>query len=212
MTDDQERVREHARTQTESSAAAAGHEVGLKTQARQVSERKNNPEFYEKFTRSSLADSKKWSHLFDEYETWLADDHVLANRRQVYRLQRELLNRVRAQQATIGKSPAALLREKPLVDAIWQDVHPRVSDPVPLTSAGQQSLNTAHWDGYDRPMTSDDRAAVDDLANVATARQSMGVESAGTEALTTATTESRTVREDQTEESGIMGSVSGVFD
>jgi hypothetical protein len=40
----------------------------------------------------------------------------------------------------------------------------------------------------------------------------MGVEQAGSEALTTATTESRTVREDETEADGIVGSVSGVFD
>jgi hypothetical protein len=39
----------------------------------------------------------------------------------------------------------------------------------------------------------------------------MGVDKAGSEALTTATTESRTVREDETEESKLT-SISGVFD
>jgi Asp-tRNA(Asn)/Glu-tRNA(Gln) amidotransferase C subunit len=61
-------------------------------------------------------------------------------------------------------------------------------------------------------MDAEERSAMDDLAEVATARQSMGVDQAGSEALTTATTENRTVREDETESSGLKGRISGAFD
>jgi hypothetical protein len=53
---------------------------------------------------------------------------------------------------------------------------------------------------------------MDDIANLATARQSMGVDQAGKEALTTATTENRTVREDETEQTGIISGATGAFD
>ena len=52
---------------------------------------------------------------------------------------------------------------------------------------------------------------MDDVASLATARQAMGVDQAGSEALTTATTENRTVREDESEGAGVRGSIAGVF-
>lgn len=207
---DQEQ-REHARTQTESQAAAAGHQLGLRAQQTAVSERKNNPQFYEKYTKTDLEDSRKWGHLVDQFRPWLADDHVLSNRRQVYRLQRELLNKVRAEQAVAGTTPGARLREKPLVNALAQGLNPELDDAVPLDAAGQSAVKIRNPE-FEPPMDSQERSVMDDIANIATARQAMGVDQAGSEALTTATTESRTVREDETEERSAVSSISGVFD
>jgi len=203
--------KEAAQTHTESQAAVAGHEIGVKSQARSVFDRKQNPQFYERFTRSSLEESEKWGHLMNDFAAWMADDHVLANRRQVYRQQREILNRARAEQAVVGATPGARLREKPLLHAQSQGVHVELDEPVPLSAAGQASIEITHRD-YSAPMGPDERSAMDDVANIATARQSMGVDQAGSEALTTATTENRTVREDQSEQQGIRGSIAGVFD
>jgi hypothetical protein len=188
-----------------------GHEVGLQAQARQISDRKQNPEFYEKYTGTDLEESERWGHLVDLHKGWLADDHVLANRRQVYRLQREILNKVRAEQSVVGATPGIRLREKPLLNAVAQNAHVELDEMVPLDAAGQSSITITDPD-FVAPMNSEDRTGMDDLANLATARQSMGVDQAGSEALTTATTESRTVREDETEKSGVVGSISGVFD
>jgi hypothetical protein len=211
MPDQQHDHKEAARTQVESQAAAAAHRVGIESQHRAVSERKQNPQFYDKFTSTDLAESEKWGHLVNEFRPWLADDHILANRRQVYRLQRELLNKVRAQQAVVGASPGARLREKPLLNALAQGVHPELDDVVPMDAAGQASIDITDPE-FTPPMDSEERTVMDDVANIATARQSMGVNQAGNEALTTATTENRTVREDDTEQTGVVGSVSGVFD
>jgi len=210
MSENQEQ-KEAARTQTESQAAAAAHEVGIKSQARNVYDRKQNPQFYEKYTKSDLKKSEKWGHLVNEFSPWLADDHVLANRRQIHRQQREILNKTRAEQAVVGATPGVRLREKPLLNAVSQGVHPELDEVVPLTAAGQSSI-TITDDDYTEPMSAEERSAMDDVAEIATARQSMGVDQAGSEALTTATTESRTVREDETEKAGIRGSISGVFD
>jgi len=210
MSDDQEQ-KERARMHTETQAAAAAHEVGLQSQSKAIHQRKNNPEFYEKYTETDLEDSRKWGHLVDEYKPWLADDHVLSNRRQVYRLQRELLNKARAEQAVAAASPGNRLKEKPLLNAIAQGINPELEEPVPLDAAGQSAI-AIRDPGYSPPMDADERSVMDDIANLATARQAMGVDQAGSEALTTATTESRTVREDETEESSAMGSISGVFD
>jgi len=211
MSDQEQQRREAARTETESRAAATAHEVGMRAQAQQVNKRKQNPQFYDKFTRSSIEDSEKWSHLQNEFATWLADDHVLSNRRQVYRQQREILNKTRAEQAIVGATPGVRLREKPLLNALAQGVNVELDETVSLDSAGQQSITITDPD-YAPPMDSEERTVMDDMASVATARQAMGVEQAGSEALTTATTESRTVREEETDQSSVVGSISGVFD
>jgi len=211
MSDETDEHQQHARTQTEAQAASAGHRVSMESQARKVNERKHNPRFYDKFTESSVTDSEMWRRLVDREATWLADDHVLSNRRQVHRLQRQLLNQIRAEQSVVAGSPGARLREKPLLHALAQGVHPQLDEMVPLDAAGQATVDISDPE-FTPSMDSQERRALDDLAKVATARQAMGVEQAGSEALTTATTESRTVREDETEADGIVGSVSGVFD
>lgn len=211
MTEDQQQQeKERARTQVETSAAMSAHEVGIKSQSRAVNSRKHNPQFYEKYTKSSLEDSEKWSHLTNEYGPWLADDHVLSNRRKVHRLQRELLNKTRAEQSIAGMNPGARLKEKPLLNALAQGVHPTIHEPVSLDMSGQSTIEITD-PAYSPPADADERTVMDDVANIATARQAMGVEQAGSEALTTATTENRTVREDETEESGLAGSVGEVF-
>lgn len=212
MTDDTQIQQEQARTRAESQAAAVGHEVGIQSQSSAVHERKHNPQFYDKFTRTSIEDSEKWSHLANEYRTWLADDHVLSNRREVFRLERQLLNKVRAEQSIVGANPGSRLTEKPLLNALAQGVHPRLEDMVPLDAAGQSAIDLSRYPKFTPPMDSEERTVMDDVASVATARQAMGVDQAGSEALTTATTESRTVREDESEERGTLGSISGVFD
>jgi len=209
--DPKQQMDEQARHQAETRAASAGHQMGLEAQARKVNQRKQNPKFYDKFTKSDLEDSDKWGWMTDHWAPWLADDHILANRRQVYRLQRELLNKARSEQAVAGMSPGARLKEKPLLNALAQGINVKLEEPIPLDASGQQSL-TITDPQYQPPMSADRKSAMDDLANLATARQSMGVDQAGNEALTTATSESRTVREEETEESGVMSSVSGVFD
>lgn len=209
--DDYERAqKEQAQVQTESQAAAAGHRVGLEQQSRAISERKQNPRFYDRYTRSSLEGSERWGHLVGRFDALLADDHVLSNRRQVYRLQRELLDKVRAEQSIAGATPGVRVRQKPLLGALAQGATVELDRTVPLDAAGQQSINITA-PGYTPPMDSDDRTVVGDIARIATARHAMGVDKSGSEALTTATTESRTVREDETEQSGIS-SIGAVFD
>jgi len=185
-----------AQAQSESRAAVAGHQIGLQSQAKTVMDRKQNPQFYDRFTESSVEDSEKWAHLVNEFAPWLADDHVLANQRQVYRRKRELLNRVRATQAVVGASPGDRLREKPLANALSQGVNVRLEEPIPLDAAGQSTLEISHKD-YTEPMDAEEIAAMEDIAEISTARQSQGVGKAGSESLTTATTEQRSVRMDE---------------
>lgn len=203
--------KEAARTQTESRAGATAHEVGLRAQHSKVSERKQNPQFYDKFTKSSLEDSEKWSHLLNEHGAWMADDHILANQRPVFRLQREMLNQTRAEQAIVGASPGLRLKQKPLLNALAQGVHPRLDEFVSFDAAGQ-SMVEINDPSFSPPMSAEERTVMDDLASLATARQSMGVDQAGSEALTTATSESRTVRNDETEKNSRLSSIAGAFD
>jgi len=194
MSDQQQERQEAARTQTETRAASMAHEYGIKAQTAQVNDRKQNPRFYDKFTKSSVEESDRWDGLVDEFGVWLADDHVLSNRRQVHRQQREILNKTRAEQAIVGRSPGVRLRQKPFAHALAQGVNVELDEPVALDAAGQQAAGVDDPQ-FTPPLGAEERSALDDCAGVATARQAMGVEEARSEALTTATTESRTVRE-----------------
>jgi len=210
MSQDQDHKRA-VQTQTEGEVATAGHRVGLEMQASQIQDRKQNPQFYDKFVQSSISDSEKWSHMMNEFAVWAADDHVLANRKHNFAQQRELLNRARKEQSIVGANPGPRLREKPLANAIMQGVNPTLDEPLALDAAGQSSVVIRDPE-FTPPMDSEERTVMDDLADAMTARQSRGVDQAGSEALTTATTENRTVREEESEQSGIASRVSGVFD
>lgn len=209
---DQQRADERARRQTDSAVAAAGHKVAVQEQSRKVHQQKHNPQFYEKFTESSVADSDELGELIDEHAAWFADDRLLSNRRQVHRLQRQLLNQVRAEQSIVSGSPGQRLKEKPLLHALAQGVRPQLDAPVRLDAAGQQSISLDAYQDYDRALAPDEKTAMDDLAKVASARDAMGVDSAGADALTTASTEQKTVREDRSDEERALSGVSGVLD
>jgi len=200
-----------AQTHTEGQAASAAHQAGIKHQAESVFKRQNNPQFYERFTQSSVFESDRWSSLANDLQPWLADDHILGNRRPVYRVQQQMLNKTRAEQAIVGSSPGVRLRQKPLLNALAQGCSPELDDVVPLTPAGQSSIDISA-EGYFSPMDSDERAVVGDLAKVATSRMSMSVDKAGSDALTTATSENVTRREDQEESSGRLAGLGKVFD
>lgn len=206
--DERQKIREQGRERQSMTA----HEIGLQSQTQTVSERKQNPEFYEKFTRSSLEDTERWRDLVDEVAPWLADDHIISNRREVYRIEQQLLNKIRGDQFIIGRSPGARLREKPLLNELAQGIHREMDETIPLTAAGQQSLDPPLDERYRAPITPEAKATIDDLAEVATARQAMGVNRSGSESLTTATTETRTVHNDDKDSRRKLGALSGVFD
>jgi len=69
MSEHQQERQEAARTQTESRAAASAHEYGIKAQTAQVNDRKQNPRFYDKYTRSSVEESDRWEGIVDEFSS-----------------------------------------------------------------------------------------------------------------------------------------------
>lgn len=210
MTEEIENARQQAaRTKTEAGAAQQAHSAGVQAQAKSVFARQHNPQFYDKFTQSSLFDSTEYSYLADSVETWLADDHILGNRRQVYRQQMQMLNPVRAEQEITGRNPGVRLREKPLLYALANGEHPTLDEPIPLSAGGQSSAGVHRRE----PITSDERSALHDISRVATSRMSMSVDNAGSGALTTATSEQVTRRDDENEDGGgITSSIGGMFD
>lgn len=213
MADKQQQAREEAATtKTEVGASTSAHEFGMRTQFQKISDRKQNPQFYDKYTDSSLKESEKWAKYVNEYAALFADDHVLANRRQVFRQQADLLDRARAEQAIVGANPGGLLRAKPLINALAQGVNPELDEMVSLDAAGQQRIDINDPE-FTPPMSEEEKSMMDDIRSIWTARKSQGVDNAGSEALTTATSENRTVREESEQGSGgIVDAATGVFD
>lgn len=209
MSDRSKQREEAAQTETEARAAGQAHSAGVQAQARSVFEKQHNPQFYDKFTQSSVTKSDEYGYLAESVETWLADDHILGNRRQVYRQQMQMLNPVRAEQEITGRNPGLRLRQKPLLWALANGNHPEVDEVIPLSAAGQSSSDIPGSE----PVTSDEKSALHDIARIATSRMSMSVDSAGSDALTTATSEQVTRRDrEEDEKGGIRSAVAGVFD
>lgn len=212
MTDQHEAQEEAAKRRAEVGASQSAHQMAMQTQFKKVADRKQNPQFYDKYTSTDLEGSEKHSHWVNEYAAQFADDHVLANRRQVYRIQADLLDRARAEQAIVGANPGGSLRAKPLLNALAQGVNPELDNPVSLDVAGQQRVDINDPD-FVPPMSEEEKSIMDDIRSLWTARKSQGVDNAGSEALTTATSENRTVREESEKGSGgIVESATGVFD
>jgi len=205
---DIERAKQAAK-QMETEAASRSNAAAVQAQAESVLTRQHNPQFYDKFVRSSVQDSDEYGDLAESMDTWLADDHVLSNRRQIWRQQAQLLNPARAIEEVVGRDPGVRLREKPLLYALANGEHPELDEAIPLSAGGQSAANI----GKKQPIDSAEKTAVGDIADVATARMAMGVDSAGSDALTKAQTENVTRQEGTTEESGgLRSSISGVFD
>lgn len=210
MSNERDREREkQAAKQKETEAASRSNAAAVQAQAESVLTRQHNPQFYDKFVRSSIEDSDEYGDLAESVDTWLADDHVLSNRRQIWRQQAQLLNPARAIQEVVSRDPGVRLREKPMLYALANGEHPELDEAIPLTPGGQSSADI----GKQKPIESDEKTALGDIADIATARMAMGVDGAGSDALTTAQTENVTRQEGTTEESGgLTTKIAGAFD
>lgn len=199
-----------AQTRKETEAASRAHAAGVQTQAESVFTKKNNPQFYDRYTTSSIEESDEWAYLAESVETWLADDHVLSNRRQVWRQQAQLLNPARAEIEVVGRDPGVRLREKPLLYALANGEHPELDEVIPLSASGQSSVADDILNK--QPISSDEKTALDDIADIVTARMAMGVDSAGSDALTKAQSENITRSEDTDDDSSrIVAGIGGMF-
>jgi hypothetical protein len=180
-----ERIDEQTRQQTA--------RTGVQRNQRHVEERKFNSSFLERIQDPDV-DSEIHDWLRDEFPSLFSGAHILGQRSQEFEKQQEYLNRAKAEKFIAEENTGSLLRRHP-------DVHATMNGDD-ATNAGQ----------YESEIGTDQKRVVRSSMEVATTRQSLAVGARGLRSVTTATSETRTVRQESDEDSGgLLASATGVF-
>jgi len=183
----------HDRMDAQTSQQSA--QQGLQTNQRQVAERKFNPSFLRRIQDADLeSDVHNW--LEDEFPSLFSGAQIVGQRSGEYEQQQEFLNRSKAEKYIAESSPGALLQRHPEVAA---------------TMAGETPDD--HEEAHAHALHTDERAKVRNAMEVATTRQSLAVDARGLRSVTTATSETRTVRQETDGDSGgLLSSATGVLE
>lgn len=187
----EQELAEQYQAQRESAALEQAQRTASSSAQQQLQEVLQNPEFLQQLQDPDV-DTAVHDWIEDELGAALSGAHIIANEEDQHRHRQRWLNQNKAERTLAERSPGRLLKEDAELKAIAQGIHRRADK-----DARQEFV-------------SDEKRAVRDGYDVATARQSLGVEATGLESVTTATTEARTVQNTQEEESGIRSRVRGL--
>lgn len=180
-----ERIDEQTRQQTARNA--------VQRNQRHVDERKFNPSFLQRLQDPDV-DSDIHDWLRDEFPSLFSGAHIIGQRSDNYEKQQEYLNRAKAEKFVAEQNTGSLLRRHPDVLA---------------TMNGDDA---AESEQYTFEMSTDEKRVVRSSMEVATTRQSLAVGARGLRSVTTATSETRTVRKEADDEGGgLLDSATGVF-
>jgi hypothetical protein len=193
MSEKQPSMEDRMNAQTEASAAEMGNQAAMRAAASTTAEETlMNPNFLRQ-----IQDADVDSEVFD----WLSDDmgpvfsgaHVVGNRRPEHEHRQDWLNRNKQERMITERTPGRLLQNNPHLLAVAQDVR-GPDDPE-----------------YRAPITSRKRRAIRDAMEAATNLQSLSVDATGLESVTTATTESRVVKDREEESSSTVSKAKQIF-
>jgi len=175
---------------------SAAQQASAMSQQR-IKERMQNPEFADKIRDSDLPDDGPYSWLDEELGPSTSGAYATANLPGDQYEQLYFLNRNLRERHLRESNPGHLLTEHPTLLAIAQGDAPR---------SGMK-----HVDKHRRPKSSDSKRALREAYGAATALQSLGIDKAGLEGLTTATAEHRTVTDERSNKSASRQKVEAFF-
>lgn len=187
-----------ARRSAEQGASEAATQMSRKL----VDEVTRNPEFVDEFTDPD-ADTDVYDWVEDELGPEFSRAHVFGYRDESYERKAEWLDLNAAERLIVERTPGRTLRKHPDVLRVMQDA---AYDPESDLSLQAQRAN------YRPPATQDQRRVIRAGYEVVTNRKSLSVGGKGTDALTTATAEHRTVHNrDEEEQSRARKAASKLF-
>jgi hypothetical protein len=174
---------EHHEKQTQEQVAASGAQAGMQTAARSQEHKIENQQFLNELRKADL-DSEVFGDLTGQFPSWFSGARAVSNRSETWDTEADLAMQNKRERAHAERNPGRLLRDRPMLLTIAQgrtetDQHGR---PQPL-----------------QPYSSRERRAMYGAAEVAADLMSLSKDGAGLEATTTATTETRVTRENESE-------------
>lgn len=163
----------------------------------QVKQRIQNPEFADKIRDADLPDDGAYGWLEDHLGPSISGAYATGNLPDEFFEQLYFLNRNLRERHLTESNPGFLLKEHPKLLAI---AHGEVEPP-----------GMEHVDEKKKPMQSDEKRVLREAYDAVTALQSLGIEKAGLEGLTTATAEHRTVTDERQNKSATREKVEAFF-
>lgn len=167
-------LEERARIQADQKGDIASEQEAVRRAGRKAERFQENPELLDRIRQLGV-DSDEYDWVEEELGPEFADIHAVANRRRSYERKAEYLDENLVERFIAENNPGRLLRQNPDMLAVAQGVHKREGKEVR------------------EPMTSDERRVARSAGEAMTNKKSLGVDNKGLEAITTATTERRTV-------------------
>jgi len=163
-------------------------QAGLQANQRKVEERTFNPSFFDR-----IQDPDVETDIFDwlerEFPALFAGSQIVGQRTEDFERQQEWLNRAKGMRYAVENSPGELLQRHPGVLATMEGADSKTAVTQPITTGEKRALSNA--------------------MEVATTRQSLSVGARGLKSVTTATSETRTVRHDEDDDGGMVASATG---
>jgi hypothetical protein len=185
-----EDIPDEAKAQIDEQTRQQTAKQGLKANQRHVNERKFNPSFLERIQDPDL-DSEIHSWVRSEFPALFSGAQVVGQRDPTFEQQQEFLNRSKAEKFIAERSPGALLQRHPGVHATMESA----DSPSDVSDT----------------MQSDHKRVTRNAMELATTRQGLAVGARGLRSVTTATSETRTVRKEADDDDGILANATGVF-
>jgi len=190
---DQPSLEQRANLEREKSAEQVADRIGIQTQQKEVSKRQFNPNFLEKLQDADI-DTDKHPWLEGELGPDASGAHILGNRNRQHEERQLWLNENKAERAIAERSPGRLLRRHDMLHALWQ------------------GMDSADDPEYHAPIhRQDERRDMRAAYDVATTMQSLAVGGKGIDAVTTATTENRTVNQRDDESQTVREKIAGMM-
>lgn len=196
QTNDQKQINEQ---QAELSQRQAEHRAGIQMAAQQQEKTLQNPQFLQQLQEPDL-NTELFDWLEDEIGILASGSNIKGVRGDHYADQQSLLVKNAIERVLAEGTPGRLLAENPRMHAQAQGIEADRRHPDP----------TMH-PHYDDPITSKERRALRQAKEAIVNHQSLSIEGRGIDAVANATVESRNIKQDETEATGITSRIQGVF-
>jgi len=169
-------------------AAQQQQQRGLKQNQQEVASRQFDTSFFEQIRDADL-ETDVFDWLESEFPALFSGAQIVGQRGRHWEQQQEWLNRVKAIRYETEQTPGALLERHPSVRA---------------TMAGADAP-----EDINDPISTSEKRVLRNAMEVATTRQTLSVGARGLKSVTTATSETRTVRHDDGDDDGMVTKATG---
>lgn len=166
-----------------------GNRAATQVAAREAKKTLKNPEFLGQIQDPDV-DTDLFDWVEDEFGPVFSGAHILGDRGEYFEQQQEMLNRNKVERMVAERNPGRLLRENPRMLALAQGIRGTEQHPDPTKNPA-----------FREPLTTKKQRVIRDAAEIATTRQTLGIEGRGLDAVANATVENRTVTNEDKEAS-----------